>query len=387
MLRRPDESAEPGGKVIGERVGKVFDALLARDQIRIYPTEAERTHALAGLAAASIVSGDQGVEPGVVVMADTREQVAALNGAIRDRLVAAGRVDDTRVVITAVGEQLGVGDRVATRRNARDLGVANRDTWTITGIADDGALTLHGDAKAGIRTVPALYVREQVELAYATTVYGAQGETTRTGHLLLGEHTTGSAAYVGMTRGREDNVAHLVAEDLDAARTIWDAAFGRDRADLGPSQAARRAAADVERYAPHRPLPAALAELRAAWKTEQDLRDAIGRTTRRRDTLSSYGAAYANLTSDRVARIDDDLAELTGELHAADEQVRVRLHEPAIRTLPPGQIEEERADWLHQRQQAHQAAGERRKARQSAHNPEPCPGYPRTPDRGRGIGR
>ena len=29
-----------------------------------------------------------------------------------------------------------------TRRNDRDLAVANRDTWTITGIDHDGTLTL-----------------------------------------------------------------------------------------------------------------------------------------------------------------------------------------------------------------------------------------------------
>ena len=34
------------------------------------------------------------------MMADTREQAAALNGAIRDRLVAAGHVDDTHAVAT-----------------------------------------------------------------------------------------------------------------------------------------------------------------------------------------------------------------------------------------------------------------------------------------------
>ena len=39
----------------GVRAGEVFDDLAARDQIRLYPTEAERTQALADLAAASII--------------------------------------------------------------------------------------------------------------------------------------------------------------------------------------------------------------------------------------------------------------------------------------------------------------------------------------------
>jgi exodeoxyribonuclease V alpha subunit len=368
-----------GGEDRGERVGEVFDALLACDQIRIYPCEAERTHALAELAVASILSGEQAM----LVMADTHDQVAALNGVIRDRLVAAGRVDDVRATITVAGERLGVGDRVATRRNDRALGVANRDTWTITAAAADGTLTVQGNGRAGVRALPAGYVREQVELAYATTVYGAQGETTPTGHLLLGEHTTGSAAYVGLTRGRNLNVAHLVAANVDGARAMWDATFNRDRADLGPAHAARRAAEDVERYAPHRPLVTALAELRAAWKTEQDFRDAIRSTTRRRDAVAVYG----NATAGRVTEIDADLAELTDELHAASKQVRIRLHEPAIRTLAPGRIEQERAHWLHQRRQSRLAAQQRWKARQTAHSYEPYPGYMRIPDRGRGIGR
>ena len=43
-----------------------------------------------------------------------------------------GRVDDTHATTTGAGQRIGVGDRVATRRNDRDLDVANRDTWTVT---------------------------------------------------------------------------------------------------------------------------------------------------------------------------------------------------------------------------------------------------------------
>ncbi len=51
-----------------------------------------------------------------------------------------------------------------------------------------------------------------------------------------------------MTRGRERNVAHLVAEDVDDARRHWAAVFGRDRADLGPAHAAQCAVDDIEQY-------------------------------------------------------------------------------------------------------------------------------------------
>ncbi len=74
--------------------------------------------------------------------------------------------------------------------------------------------------------------------------------------MLIGEHTTAAAAYVAMTRGRDNNVAHLVADTTDDARRQWIELFGRDRADLGPAHAAHRAANDIERYGPAaRPRP------------------------------------------------------------------------------------------------------------------------------------
>ena len=125
-----------------------------------------------------------------------------------------------------------MGDRVATRRNDRDLAVANRDTWTVAGIGTDGSLLVTG--RAGQRALPAEYVREHVELAFTTTAYGAQGETVDSAHLALGETTGAASAYVAMTRGRHHNTAHLVADTLDQARAHWIDVFNRDRADLGP---------------------------------------------------------------------------------------------------------------------------------------------------------
>lgn len=101
--------------------------------------------------------------------------------------------------------------------------------------------------------LPAAYVREHVDLAYATTAYGAQGSTVDVAHVLVGDHTGASSANVGMTRGRYRNVAHLVAESVEEARRQWVEVFGRDRADLGPADAARRAAEEVERYGPKAP--------------------------------------------------------------------------------------------------------------------------------------
>ncbi|MGY5884916.1 MobF family relaxase [Modestobacter lacusdianchii] len=289
----------------GENPGTVFDALLARGQIRLHPDPQALQEALAAGAADGYTAGER-----VAVVVATREQAAALNAAIRDRLITQGRVDDRRVVVTGAGERIGVGDRIATRRNDRDLAVANRDVWTVTGVDADGGLlvtpastphvTPAGGAFAavtpavtlavtpagtGARVLPADYVTAHVELAYATTAHGTQGDTVTAAHLVVGEDTGAAAAYVGMTRGRTANTAHLVATDPAEARQQWLTVFARDRADLGPADAARLAAAEATHYAQQRPLEQALADLHQAWTAEQRCLDRLAHDLPRRDAL------------------------------------------------------------------------------------------------------
>jgi len=92
------------------------------------------------------------------------------------------------------------------------------------------------------------------QLGYAATIHAVQGDIATTDHLVLGEHTGAASAYVGMTRGRAGNTAHLVADSLDQAREQWITTFTHDRADLGPAHAANLAEIEAQRYARHRPL-------------------------------------------------------------------------------------------------------------------------------------
>jgi exodeoxyribonuclease V alpha subunit len=219
----------------GDNPAGVFEELHRRGQIIIHASDVERTAALA-----------EAGSTGDLIIADRREHVADLNAAIRDRRHSR---EGGPVVTTASGEQLGVGDRVATRRNDPDLQVANRQTWTVSAVRDDGGLVLHGRGRD--RQVPAEYAIRYVELAYATTVHGAQGDTVDRAHVALSETTGAAAAYVAMTRGRDINTAHLVAESVQDARQQWIDAFSRDRADLGPAHARRQAIEAVDRYGPH----------------------------------------------------------------------------------------------------------------------------------------
>jgi len=219
----------------GEDPGSVFDALARRGHIVIHPSEVERTIALSDIGSA-----------GDLVIADTREQVAELNAAIRDHGQRDRSID--RVITTAGGERIGLGDRVATRRNDPDLQVANRQTWTVTGIGEGGSLLLRGRGRD--REIPAEYATRFVELAYTTTVHGAQGDTVDHAHLAISDSTGAAAAYVAMTRGRHANTAHLVAETVEDARNQWIEVFSRDRADLGPTHARHQAIDSIDRYGP-----------------------------------------------------------------------------------------------------------------------------------------
>ncbi|GAB3996020.1 MobF family relaxase [Nocardioides marmoraquaticus] len=241
----------------------VFNQLHACGRIVIHASDVERLAALADLGAA-----------GETVIADTHAQVTALNQHIAD--LRHGDVSAPSDLPAAVagrgGLPLRVGDQVATRRNDGSLGVANRDRWNITSLTSTdgsggggnrgGGVVIASDNK-GTRTLPGDYVSAHLELAYATTVHGAQGDTVDSSHLLLGETTGSAAVYVAMTRGRHRNTAHLVAENVDDARKQWVAAATRNRADLGPAHAAKVAAADIERYGPLSPLRSTSPEPRA----------------------------------------------------------------------------------------------------------------------------
>ncbi|SFP85505.1 AAA domain-containing protein [Geodermatophilus dictyosporus] len=323
----------------GEDPGAMFDALVTRGQIRLHPDHGALQQALAELTAAHHRDGER-----VAVVVDTREQAAELGAAIRQRLVADGRVDDRAAVTTRAGQRIGAGDRIATRRNDRALKVANRDTWTVTAVGRHGELIVTpadaapGDVTpgastptgAGQRVLPADYVTAHVELAYASTAHGVQGDTVPAAHTVIGEHTGAASAYVGMTRGRTTNTAHLIAEDPAEARKQWIAVFGRDRADLGPGHAAQLAAAEAAHYAAPRPLEQVLAELHQAWTAEQrcltwlavlqPMREALGELIGLHQDLNGQLAALTDACrqAETAARQAAGRAAVSGSRVAAD---------------------------------------------------------------------
>jgi len=68
---------------------------------------------------------------------------------------------------------------------------------------------VHHDERGSV-TLPAGYVTEHVELGWAVTGYGNQGDTVDVGIAVLEPTTSRNHAYVAMTRGRHANHALLL---------------------------------------------------------------------------------------------------------------------------------------------------------------------------------
>ena len=148
-----------------------------------------------------------------LMIAGNLAAVGELNARARADRVAQGSVAQDGVTLLG-GTSAGVGDLVVTRRNDRTLRtgnhwVRNGDLWTVSGVSADGSLTLQRRQGFGKVQVPADYVHEHVELAYASTAHRAQGTTVDTAHALVGPTTTKEILYVSATRGKEANFLYV----------------------------------------------------------------------------------------------------------------------------------------------------------------------------------
>jgi conjugative relaxase-like TrwC/TraI family protein len=146
----------------------------------------------------------------VLMIVSTNEQAAVLGQRARHALIAAGHVQ-TGPTVTLADNAASVGDHVVTRRNDRrltDTGggwVVNGQTWTITGVHDNGDADVarHGDG-ATLR-LPADYLANHAQLAYTTTAHRAQGMTVDRAHATVDATTSHQQLYVAATRGRQSN--------------------------------------------------------------------------------------------------------------------------------------------------------------------------------------
>ena len=152
----------------------------------------------------------------VLLLAGSNAEAADLSRRVQGRLTQMGSVGPPQAALSD-GNHAGVGDLVRARLNTEiDAGgrqLTNHDTLTVTAFRGPDAQVrrqrLDGTWTRPFR-VPRVYLARNAELAYAGDVHVAQGRTVDTAHLLVTESLSRQALYVGMTRGRQSNTAHVV---------------------------------------------------------------------------------------------------------------------------------------------------------------------------------
>jgi AAA domain/TrwC relaxase len=192
-----------------------------------------------------------------VLLAGSNAEAADLSRRVQAKLTQLGRVGQPQAIL-ADGNHTGVGDLIRARLNTKiDAGgqqLSNRDTLKVIALhgvhaeirrqCPDGAWT------AAFR-VPRSYLADHAELAYAGNVHVAQGRIVDTAHLLVTESLSRQALYVGMTRGRESNTAHVVTGQTAppdrepyqqaAPEAVLVGVIQRDDGDLSATEQIRQA--------------------------------------------------------------------------------------------------------------------------------------------------
>jgi hypothetical protein len=138
-----------------------------------------------------------GVEQSVLIARDN-ETRRTLNELARERRREDGALGEERAYGPVT---VAVGDRVICRNNERDLDVDNGTRGTIRHIRD-GGVVIETDAHL-IRQLPAGYVAEHLEWAYALTGHGMQGATVEQATVVATSHDLSRGwSYTALSRAR-----------------------------------------------------------------------------------------------------------------------------------------------------------------------------------------
>jgi conjugative relaxase-like TrwC/TraI family protein len=270
-----------------------------------------------------------GVEQCVLIARenDTRR---ALNRLAREQRRDAGMLGEDRVYGPVT---VAVGDRVICRSNERDLDVDNGTRGIVRNV-DRGGVVLETDAHTK-RELPASYVAEHVEHAYALTGHGMQGATVEraivvagVGDLTRGWSYTALSRARGQTRllvrdatsraGERDDIApDMASGPLQPAVVLERVArrmLERDDEDLALDQLAVERVDDPQLAGP-RPESLEPPQEQAAERAEPPVADApeapLGELRERLERLRGQLAALPTGELQQLQELDEHAIVLT----------------------------------------------------------------------------
>jgi hypothetical protein len=236
----------------------------------------------------------------VVIVArdnDTREE---LNAAARELSGALGLLGEGR---TYGGVRVAVGDRVICRQNDAGLDVDNGMRGTVREL-DGHRVVIETDAGA-VRELPAAYVEEHLEHAYALTGHSMQGATVEQAIVLASPRDlTAGWSYTALSRARGETRLLIVDVHHDERSEFAPAGSALSREPLLARVARRMLERDDEDLAIDR-LGSSVAQL-----PERGAERAEPRVARRaRERLDDLNTRVVALTSER-GRVEGHLQAL-----------------------------------------------------------------------------
>jgi hypothetical protein len=193
----------------------------------------------------------------VLLLAGSNSEAADLSRRVQAKLIQLGTVQRPLAALSD-GDQAGIGDliraRLNTKINSSGRRLTNRDTLKITGWHGPHVQVRRREL-GGTWTrpflIPRAYLADSAELDYAGNTHVGQGRTVDTAHPLVTETLSRRSLYVGLTRGRESNTAHIVTGNTAppghlsyaqaSPESVVKEILERDDADLSATEQIRQA--------------------------------------------------------------------------------------------------------------------------------------------------
>lgn len=199
----------------------------------------------------------------IALVTATHAEAQSVSEDIQARRIADGSIGTKTGTSGQAGQAIFVGDVVQTRRNDSATDVQNRQNWIVKNVTPDHVMLASERDSTDLRQVTHQYASAHLHLAYATTVYGVQGETTDLS--FVGPGVDASGLYVGLTRGRQNNTAAVIAASRASAVSELIETMQRRAAEetLEMSRAAARTELNRSARSSSAPIEASSAAYRA----------------------------------------------------------------------------------------------------------------------------
>lgn len=177
-----------------------------------------------------------------IILTHTRDEVQALNEAARERLRDARQLGEEVALHAESGERrFAAGDRIMFLKNERSIGVKNGSLGTVQSVTAVRMAVMLDDGRA---VAFDLKDYNQLDHGYAATVHKAQGVTVDRVHVLATPGLDRHAAYVALSRHRDQVDLHYGSDDFaDQSKLVRTLSRERSKdmaSDYTPTFAERR---------------------------------------------------------------------------------------------------------------------------------------------------